>query len=305
VNKTLTPLFIIAGPTAVGKSAVAVEVAERCGGEIVSADAFQIYEGFDILTAKPDPTLLARVPHHLIGEIPRGRSFDVAQYLQLALQRIADIRDRGRIPIIVGGAGFYLKALTDGLPDLPSADANLRSQLDCHTTPELARQLAELDPECHSQIDRNNRRRLIRALEVCLLTGEPFSSFRELKREPIMPSIGFVLNRGREELYARINERTGAMFAAGVLDEVRQADDVGLTAAETLGWMPIRSHLNGGISREKCIEWIQQTTRHYAKRQLTWFRRESKWEWITLSGNEMPAPLIEELAQRARESARI
>src|SRR5437868_8178970 len=116
MNSSSTPLFILAGPTAVGKSEVAVQVAERCGGEVVSADAFQVYAGLDVLTAKPDAALLARVPHHLIGEIPRTTSFDVAHYLKLAEERIADIRARGRIPIVVGGAGFYLKALTHGLP---------------------------------------------------------------------------------------------------------------------------------------------------------------------------------------------
>jgi tRNA dimethylallyltransferase len=299
VTSDLSPIFIIAGPTAVGKSEMAVQVAERCHGEIVSADAFQIYEGFDILTAKPAPALLARVPHHLIGEIPRKQSFDVAQYRELAEERIAGIHGRGRIPIIVGGAGFYLKALTHGLPDLPSSDAGLRRQLDCETTPELVRRLAELDPEGHSRIDRQNRRRLIRALEVCILTGQPFSSFREQIQQPVRKFSGVVLNREREELYARIDRRTEAMFAAGVVEEVRHSDETGDTAAETLGWMPIRAHLAGGITREKCIECIQISTRHYAKRQLTWFRREASLEWISLTGGGISAGLVEDLARIA------
>jgi len=302
VSSDLPPIFIIAGPTCVGKSEVAVEVAERCHGEIVSADAFQIYEGFDILTAKPGLDLLARVPHHLIGKIPRKQSFDAAQYRELAEERIAGIRERGGIPIIVGGAGFYLKALTHGLPDLPPSDAGLRSQLDSETTPELVRRLAELDPEGHSRIDRQNRRRLIRALEVCILTGQPFSSFREQIQQPVRRFSGVVLNRDREELYARIDRRTEAMFEAGVVEEVRDSDETGETAAETLGWMPIRSHLNGGLSRERCIEWIQKATRHYAKRQLTWFRREASLEWIRLAGEGFPAGLVEDLARRAAEA---
>jgi len=299
VTAPATPLFIIAGPTAVGKSEVAVEVAERCGGEIVSADAFQVYEGLDILTAKPDHALRARVPHHLIGEIPRTQNFDVAQYLKMAVQRIGDIRDRGRIPIVAGGAGFYLKALTHGLPDLPFADPALRSRLECQTAPELAAQLATLDPECHAQIDQKNRRRLIRALEVCMLTGRPFSSFRDRQRQPVILSTGVILNRSREELRARIDHRTEAMFAAGVVEEVRQIDTMGQTAEGTLGWKEIRAHIDGSISREKCVGLIQNSTRQYAKRQLTWFRRRSDWEWITLEGDGIPPGLVDDLARRA------
>ena len=294
VTSTLSPIFIIAGPTAVGKSAIAVEVAERCGGEIVSADAFQAYEGLDILTAKPEPELLARVPHHLIGEVPRTRSFDVAQFRELAEDRIAAIRERGRIPIIVGGAGFYVKALTHGLPDdLPGADARLREELEGKATEELVEQLALLDPECHARIDRRNRRRLVRALEVCLLTGKPFSSFRERWWEPIRRYTGVVLNRSRDELHTRINQRTEAMFASGVVDEVRAAEDIGPTAVETLGCVEIQDYIRGLMTRERCIELIQQLTRQYAKRQLTWFRRETGLEWVEAG----EAGLVEELVE--------
>lgn len=291
--------FIIAGPTAVGKSELAVAVAERCGGEIVSADAFQVYAGLDLLTAKPSPALRARVPHHLIGEIPLTRSFDVAQYLALASGRIGEIRERGRIPIVVGGTGMYVRALTHGLADLPSADAALRGQLETQTTADLCAQLAARDPVAYAQIDRQNRRRVVRALEVCLLTGRPFSSFREQWQAPPQAR-GIVLQRDRSELYERIDQRTHEMFAEGVVEEVREAGAIGPTASQTLGWREIQAMLAGTLSREACIAAIQQATRQYAKRQMTWFRRESHLSAIELAGTSASDSLIDTLAQQVR-----
>jgi len=301
-NPELQRCFIIAGPTAVGKSELAVAVAERCGGEIVSADAFQVYEGLDILTAKPSPELRARVPHHLIGEIPLTHSFDVAQFLDLASARIAEIRSRGRVPIVVGGTGLYIRALTHGLADLPSADAALREQLELQTTAELCAQLAERDPAADAQIDRQNRRRIIRALEVCLLTGQPFSSFRA-QWQTATRAHGVVLQRDRAELHARIHERTEMMFAEGVEEEVRSAGSIGPTASQTLGWREIQALLAGQLAREDCIAAIQQATRQYAKRQMTWFRKESHLAPIDLTGTstqEAVIGLLSELAQRER-----
>lgn len=300
VNSPSPPLFILAGPTAVGKSDLAVAVAERCGGEIVSADAFQVYEGLDLLTAKPSLPLRARVLHHLIGEIPLNQSFDVAQFLRLAHERIAAIRARGCIPIIVGGTGLYLRALTHGLAELPSADATLRGQLESQTTVELGEQLAAVDPASYARIDHQNRRRVIRALEVCRLTGRPFSSFRDQWTTPVTGASGVVLNRERAELHERIRMRTEAMFAAGVVEEVRSVGAIGPTASQTLGWREIRSMIEGTINHGDCVAAIQQATRRYAKRQLTWFRRESHLESIDLIGEKFPAALVENLAQAAR-----
>jgi tRNA dimethylallyltransferase len=296
------PLFILAGPTAVGKSELAVAVAERCGGEIVSADAFQIYHGLDILTAKPSPELRERVPHHLIGEIPLTQSFDVGQYVRLAQARIEEIRARNRVPIVVGGTGLYLRALTHGLADLPPADATVRARLEVLATSDLSQQLATLDATSHAQIDLQNRRRVIRALEVCLLTGRPFSSFREQWKTPHTAVRGAILTRGRDELYHRIEGRTEAMFAAGVVDEVRQAGPLGPTASQTLGWREIRTLLDGATDERACITAIQQSTRRYAKRQLTWFRREEGLEWIEVTGEESFLTLIENLSRIAEAS---
>ena len=301
----ITPnFFIIAGPTAVGKSDIAVAVAERCGGEIVGADAFQIYRGLEILTAQPSAELRARVPHHLVGEIPLTQSFDVAQYLHAARQRIAEISARGRVPIVTGGTGLYLRALTRGLADLPGADAALRADLEKEPLVELQRRLAELDPVGAAQTDLQNSRRVIRALEVCLLTGRPFSSFREQWAATPRAIRGIVLTLDRETLNTRIDQRTAAMFAAGVIDEVRAAGEAGPTASQTLGFREIRALIAGQLTPTECLAAIQQATRRYAKRQMTWFRRETALEPVDLAYVSNFSLLAESLALQAAEQER-
>ena len=293
------PFFIIAGPTAVGKSDIAVAVAERCGGEIVGADAFQIYRGLEILTAQPSAELRARAPHHLVGEIPLTQSFDVAQYLRAARQRIAEIRARGRVPIVTGGTGLYLRALTRGLADLPGADVKLRAELEKESLADLQRRLAELDPIGAAQTDLQNLRRVIRALEVCLLTGRPFSSFREQWTAPPHGIGGIVLTLDREALNARIDQRAEAMFAAGVIEEVRAAGAAGPTASQTLGFREISAVLAGQLGESDCIAAIQHATRRYAKRQMTWFRRETALAPVDLASTGDLSQLAESLAREA------
>ena len=278
--------FYLLGPTAIGKSELAVQLAERIGGEIVGADAFQIYEGLDILSAKPSAALRARVPHHLIGEVPLSRSFDVAAYRTAALERIADIAGRGAIPIICGGAGLYARALTHGLSDdMPVADAALRASLENEPLPVLVERLRALDPA--GTVDVQNRRRVVRALEVCIATGQPFSSFRkEWDTEPAVR--GVILSRPRAELIARIEQRTEAMFASGVLAEVAEAKVVGFTAEQMLGLREIRSHIAGDLSLTSCKTAINIGTRQYAKRQATWFRRERQYTWMDLTAEPEP-----------------
>jgi tRNA dimethylallyltransferase len=293
------PFFVIAGPTASGKSEIAVRVAERCGGEIVGADAFQVYEGLDILTAKPSEELRARIPHHAIGVVPLTRRFDVAQFTALAHQRIAEIHARGRLPIVCGGTGLYVRALIRGLADLPGADAQLRATLEAQPLEELQRRLAEFDPEAISQIDLNNPRRLIRALEVCLLTGRPFTSFRtEWERHD--PRIrGIVLQRERTDLQQRIGRRTAEMFSAGVEEEVRALADIGPTANQAIGLREIRELLAGKRKREDCIRAIEEGTRQYAKRQMTWFRRETGLELMDVLPTSDADSIVAELTSRA------
>ena len=292
--------FLLLGPTAVGKSDLAVAIAERCDGEIVSADAFQVYAGLDILTAKPSAELRARVPHHLIGEVPLSESWDVAQWLEAARLRIADIHTRDHIAIVCGGTGLYIRALTRGLAEMPAASPALRAELSALPLADLQRRLAALDPEGTRHIDLQNPRRVLRALEVCLLTGRPFSSFRDQWNAAPTGWRGIVLTRDRGELYARIDHRTGEMFTAGVVEEVRATGDVGPTASQTLGLREIRAHLASEITRAECIAAIQQATRRYAKRQLTWFRREADFRNVNLSPITDLQALADSIAREAR-----
>lgn len=240
------------------------------------------------------------MPHHLVGEVPLAQCFDVAQYLAAAQSRIAEIQARGKVPIICGGTGLYLRALSRGLAELPRADAALRAQLEELPIDDLQRQLAQLDPAMVRTIDLKNRRRLVRALEVCLLTGKPFSSFRAEWDEPKDGIRGVVVLRPREELEARIAERTAAMFRAGVEEEVRALGVLGPTAAQTLGLREIRALLAGEINRAECIARIAQATRRYAKRQLTWFRREPQLEPLELNASTEMNAVAERLAQNLR-----
>jgi tRNA dimethylallyltransferase len=285
--------FFIVGPTAVGKSEIAAEVARRLGAEIVSADAFQIYRGLDLLAAKPDPATLAKAPHHLIGAIPVSEEMNAEKYRALAEEIIA----RGKPVIVVGGTGLYVKALTHGLAKLPGANAKLREKLERATSEELWRSLRALDPEGAEKIDRQNRRRLIRAVEVCLLTAQPFSSQR-VEWNQSLPENGVLLSRERAELYARINQRVEEMFAAGVVEEVRAAKNFGPTAEKALGLREIRALLAGEISQAECIARIQQATRRYAKRQLTWFQRQTNFSSLNLSAHR-PAEAVELISQSA------
>jgi tRNA dimethylallyltransferase len=259
----------------VGKSSIAVQVAEHLGGEIVGADAFQVYAGLPILTAQPSAEERGRVPHHLIGVIPLTQSFDVAQYLVLARAAMDGIRARGRVPIIVGGTGLYLRALLRGLADLPPADDALRAELSARPLGDLQAELKARDPIGAGFIDLQNPRRVIRALEVCRLTGRRFSSYRrEWQQTGNLEFRGYVLTRDRDELYRRIDARVEAMFREGVEDEVAALEEIGPTASQVLGLREIRKRLAGRLTRAACIAAIQQATRRYAKRQLTWFAKE-------------------------------
>ena len=269
-------------------------VAERLGGEIVGADAYQVYAGLDVLSAKPSAELRVRIPHHLIGEIPLSASFDVAQYRALAMKRIHDIANRGKVPVVCGGAGMYVRALTHGLSETPPSDAALREQLEKEPLEKQVERLRELDPD--TAVDMKNPRRVLRALEVCLLSGRPFSSFREeWGRSPKIR--GAILTRSRESLLSRIEARTAAMFAEGVVEEVAAAGEIGPTAGQMLGLREIQRHRAGELSRRECEEAIKIATRQYAKRQLTWFRREVGYAWVDLDIEADPLAAIAALAE--------
>jgi tRNA dimethylallyltransferase len=273
--------FFIVGPTATGKSDLAADVAHEVGAEIVSADAFQIYRGLDLLTAKPDISTLAKASHHLIGTTPLYEEMNAEKYRRVASRTIDEIQSRGRLAIVVGGSGLYIKALTHGLARLPESDPKLREKLNAMSLDELRSRLTQLDSEAAGKIDMKNRRRVVRALEICLLTGKPASA--QAKERAVAAARGVFVFRDREELYARINRRVERMFEDGVIEEVRAAGEVSATASQMIGFREIRQLLDGKMSISQCIAAIQQATRRYAKRQLTWFRRQTNFSPLNLS----------------------
>ncbi|SRR6266511_4091176 len=281
-------VFFIVGSTATGKSELGADVAREVNAEIVSADAFQIYRGLDLLTAKPDRSTLAKVPHHLIGTTPLDEEMNAEKYRRAATCAIDEINSRGRPAIILGGSGLYIKALTHGLARLPESDPKLREKLNAMSLDELRLQLLKRDPEAARTIDTRNRRRLVRALEICLLTGKPASEVVAAGADPgrpgsPIPATGMFVFRDREELYERINRRVEATFEKGVIEEVRASGATSATASQMIGLREIRELLEGRMSLLQCIAQIQQATRRYAKRQLTWFRRQTSFSPLNLS----------------------
>ncbi len=284
----MTRAFFIVGPTAAGKSKLAADVAREISAEIVNADAFQIYRGLDLLTAKPEPLILAKAPHHLIGTAPLSEEMNAEKYRRVARSVIENINSRGKLAIIVGGSGLYIKALTHGLAPLPESDSELREKLNALSLTELRSRLCEFDPDTAEKIDPKNRRRIVRALEIRLLSGKPASQVvagmgDSGRAESTIPARGVFVFRHREELYQRINRRADIMFERGVIEEVRDAGVTSATASQMIGLREIRQLLAGKESLTQCLTEIQQRTRRYAKRQLTWFRRQTSFLPLNLS----------------------
>lgn len=294
------PLLALVGPTAVGKTALSLELAEALDGEIVSADSRQIYRHMDIGTAKPTPAERARVPHHLIDVVDPDQPLTLAEYQRLAYAAIADIHRRGRLPLLVGGTGLYVRAVLEGLR-IPAAppDAALRARLEEEAAAAgaaaLHARLAALDPAAAARIDPRNVRRVIRALEVCLSTGRPISEQQEAEPPPYRV-LRLGLTRPRPELYARIDARVDAMIAAGLVDEVREllARDYSphLPALSGLGYRQIIRYLAGELSLEDAVQEIKRKTRRFVHQQQTWFRPDDpRIRWCDLSTTS-PAQII-------------
>jgi tRNA dimethylallyltransferase len=297
-------VFFLVGPTAVGKTPQAVELAEKFDAEIVNADALQIYRGLDILTAKPDLKTRRRVRHHLLDQVSLGETMSALRFRELAWAALADIHSRKKNAIVVGGSGLYLKAIMYRLDDVPPPDPKLREELSGLSVGELSMRLETLNPQLAARTDLKNSRRVIRAIEIAsgstVIPSLSRGMSRRYGKASMPPSFapsrtgvcarddapdypGVVLIRDRDDLYRRINERVQAMFRNRVEDEVRAASDVGSTAASALGLKEIRALLAGQISLESCIAKIQQATRRYAKRQLTWFRHQTTFPQLNLT----------------------
>lgn len=291
------PLIAIVGPTATGKTALGVELAQDFGGEIVGADSRQLYRGMDIGTGKPTPEERARAPHHLIDVAAPDQEFSVALYQRMAAQAIEDIHRRGKLPFLVGGTGHYVWALLEEfrLPQVPP-DAELRRQLFAVAEEEggidwLHSQLAELDPLAASRIDPRNVRRVVRAIEVTRATGVPFSQVGASGPPPYRTLI-VGLTAPRQELYRRIDERVERMVAAGWVDEVRRLLARGysphLPALSGLGYGAIVRHIRGESDLAGAVEQTKRDTRRFARRQYQWFRlADRRIHWIDITAHPL------------------
>ena len=284
-------LIAVVGPTASGKTALAIALAKELGGEIVSADSMQIYRGMDIATAKPTPEEMAEVPHHLIGFWPPEKPFSVAQYAIRAREKIDDILRRGRVPVLCGGTGLYIKAIVDHIQyeEETGEDAALRERLRRQAQDEgnlaVWRQLQAMDPKTAERIHPNNLGRVIRAIEVMQVSGRSIREQEERSRQAPCPyhviQIG-LRYRNRENLYERIGRRVDAMAEAGLLEEARAVRQQGLTAtaAQAIGYKELYDWMDGTLPLEEALENLKRSTRRYAKRQLTWFGADARIRWI-------------------------
>lgn len=274
--------FFLAGPTGSGKSALALALARHLPAEIVNADAYQLYRGIATLTAGPTESDRQACPHHLYQILEPAESCDAGRYLSLALPVLAEISQRQRIPLVTGGSGLYLKALSHGLDDSVAVDPGLRAQLDRLSLEEIRERLARADPVSLCRIEPRNRRYLQRALEISLSAQRPASLLRTAWEGNPPGLRGVLVERPREELFARIERRVVTMFERGALAEVNAISTWSPTSLQAIGVREILAHLRGETSLAVCIESIQKATRRYARRQLTWFRREVWLHRITI-----------------------
>ena len=283
-------LLTIAGPTAVGKTALCVQLAQQFSTEIVSADSRQFFRELSIGTAKPTPAEMQGVPHHFIDSHSISEDYSAGRFATDCQALLTDLFQQHPLVILTGGSGLYVQAVTDGLDELPSVPPAVRTQLHAelvaHGLPHLVAELAETDPVAHARIDQQNPQRVVRALEITRATGRPFSSFHTdgpPPENPLFRNVKVALTREREELYERINRRVEHMLAAGLLDEVRALLPYRHHhALQTVGYQEIFGYLDGTYDWAEAVRLLQRNTRRYAKRQLTWLRRDPNYAWVEL-----------------------
>jgi tRNA dimethylallyltransferase len=295
-KRTLPALVAVVGPTASGKSALGLWLAERLGGEVIACDSTQLYRGFDIGTAKPHEAERHAVPHHLLDVLSPAEEATAGGYRQMALPVLEDLRRRGRLPIFTVGTGLYLRALLDGLADLPQRSEELRERLRASAAVRppghLHRVLQRLDRAAARKIAANDEQKLIRAIEICILARKPLTQVHQTGRTPLhgWRALKLGLTPPREALYERIHARTEEMLSRGWMDEVRSLLAAGLPENvkpfDFIGYRELRSVVRGEMTLETARAAIQQATRRYAKRQLTWFRKEPGVHWFSGFGDD-------------------
>ncbi len=275
-------LVVIAGPTAVGKTALTIELAQQFETEIISSDSRQFYRELEIGTAKPSEQELTQAPHHFINSHSIFDDYDVGDFEREAIQKLHSLFQKHNIVLMTGGSGLYIKSVLDGLDEMPKASEALRNELNKLSIEELQHKLKSCDPDYYEQVDLNNPQRLVRAIEVFEASGKPFSSFRAKSRvERPFSAIKIMLNRDREELYRRIDQRMDLMIQNGLFEEAEKfKSEMHRYALQTVGYKEIFGFLDGKYDRDEAIRLLKRNTRRYAKRQLTWFRKDPEYHWF-------------------------
>lgn len=289
-SPSFPPVILLAGPTAVGKTQLALEIAQRLGTEIINCDSMQVYRYMEIGTAKPTPEERALVPHHLLDVANPDEPFDAARYAELARPVIESLQNRGKMPLVVGGTGLYMKVLTRGIcpaaPRDPAIREQLRRELEEHGLERLHQELGRVDPEAGRRLHPHDRQRVLRALEVQRLTGIPLSCWQSQHRfqQTIYRTVKIFLYRDRNVLYERINRRVRQMLEQGLVAEVGRLLAMGygpeLKSMQAVGYKQLAAHLLGACPLASAVSDMERATRHYARRQLTWFRGDSEFRWV-------------------------
>ena len=298
-------VIVIAGPTASGKTSLSIGIAKKIGGEIVSADSMQIYKDMDIATAKPTEAEMQGIPHHLISIVESDESFSVAAYKEKAVEAIADIFCRGRIPVVVGGTGLYIDTLVNNTTffDFDKSDQRekLQMRLQNEGIEKLFDELKSVDPETAERLHINDTKRILRALEVYYSTGKTISLQAELSHENESQYNWLIIGltaENRDVLYDRINRRVDIMLDDGLIEEAKTfiSSEKSSTAKQAIGYKELKGFFDGSISLEEATENLKRETRRYAKRQLTWFRRNKNINWINIDNKTSEEVLTEALA---------
>lgn len=287
----MTHILAVVGPTASGKTALAIELAERLGTEIISADSMQVYKGMEIGTGAPTPEERARVKHHFVSFLGPGTRFSAGEFERMAREIVIDLNQRGKVAVVVGGSGLYLRALIDGLFEGPGADETLRARLHAEAekigTPLMYERLTRIDPAYAAQIEPTDLKRIVRALEVHEIAGEPLSALHAEHKStrPPFDAVQVLIDWPRAQLYERIDARVDHMIANGFIDEVRRLDERGhaphVMRLRSLGYREFLAYLHGQQSLEHATARMKQLTRNFAKRQLTWFRADKRIRWVS------------------------